>query len=121
MSDLKVKILSGSSLSARDILVSGITHSAIYWCIPSSGLYKTYHLNRILPSISLLKLFYKIVIYIYILYIVLGISYPLQYSWASLVAQTVKNPPPIQETWVRCLGWKDTLEEGMAIHSSILA
>ena len=45
MSDLKAKILSGSSLSARDILVSGITHSAIYWCIPSSGLYKTYHLK----------------------------------------------------------------------------
>ena len=126
MSDLKVKILSGSSLSARDIQVSGITHSAIYWCIPSSGLYKTYHLNRIFPSISLLKLFYKIVffiyiyIYIYILYIVLGISYPLQYSWASLVAQLVKNSS-MQETWVRPVGWEDTLEEGMAIHSSILA
>ena len=68
MSDLKVKILSGSSLSAKDIQVSGITHSAIYWCISSSGLYKTYHLNRIFPSISLLKLFYKIVICIYIIY-----------------------------------------------------
>ena len=34
-----------------------------------------------------------------------GIGYPLQYSWASLVAQTVKNPP--QETWVPSLGWED--------------
>ena len=50
-----------------------------------------------------------------------GIVYPLQYSWASLVAQTVKNPPAMQETWVRSLGQEDTLEEGMATHSSILA
>ena len=33
-----------------------------------------------------------------------GIGYPLQYSWASLVAQLVANPPPMQETWVRFLG-----------------
>jgi len=39
---------------------------------------------------------------------------------ASLVAQTVKNPPAMQETWVRFLGWKDPLEEGMATYSSIL-
>ena len=50
-----------------------------------------------------------------------GIGYPLQYSWASLVAQTVKNPPAMWETWVRSLGWEYPLEEGMAIHSSILA
>ena len=37
------------------------------------------------------------------------------------VAQTVKNPPAMQETWVRSLGWKDPLKEGMATHSSILA
>ena len=41
--------------------------------------------------------------------------------WASLVAQTVKNPPAMQETWVQSLGWEDPLEEGMATHSSILA
>ena len=45
----------------------------------------------------------------------------LQYSWASLVAQTVKNPPAMQETRVRSLDWKNPLEEGMAIHSNILA
>ena len=50
-----------------------------------------------------------------------GIGYPLEYSWASLVAQLVKNPPAIQETWVRSLGWEDPLEKGMATHSSILA
>ena len=36
-----------------------------------------------------------------------GIGYPLQYSWASLVAQTVKNPPAMQETWVQSLCWED--------------
>ena len=42
------------------------------------------------------------------------ISYALQYSWASLMAQKVKNPPAVQETWIRSLGWEDPLEEGMA-------
>ena len=50
-----------------------------------------------------------------------GIGYPLQYSWASLVAQLVKNPPAMRETWVRSLGWDDPLEKGKAPHSSILA
>ena len=49
------------------------------------------------------------------------IGYLLQYSWASLVTQTVKNPPAMQETWVQSLGWEDPLEEGIATHSSILA
>ena len=40
---------------------------------------------------------------------------------ASLVAQTVKNLPAMQETWVRSLGWEDCLEKGMATFSSILA
>ena len=50
-----------------------------------------------------------------------GIGYPLQYFGAFLVAQMVKNLPPVQETWVRSLGWEDPLEKGMATHSSILA
>ena len=50
-----------------------------------------------------------------------GIGYPLQYSWASLVAQLVKKPPAMWETWVRSLGWEDPLEKGKATHSSILA
>ena len=50
-----------------------------------------------------------------------GIGYPLQYSWASLVAQIIKTPPAMWETWVRSLDWEDLLEEGMATHSSILA
>ena len=36
-----------------------------------------------------------------------GVGYPLQYCWASLVAQLVKNPPVIQETWVQSLGWEE--------------
>ena len=42
-------------------------------------------------------------------------------DWTSLVAQLVKNPPAMQETYIQSLGWKDPLEEGMATHSSILA
>ena len=37
------------------------------------------------------------------------------------VAQLIKNPPAVQETWVRSLGWEDPLEKGKATHSSILA
>ena len=50
-----------------------------------------------------------------------GIGYPLQYSWTSLVAQLVKNPPAMPETWVPSLGWEDPLEKGKATHSSTLA
>ena len=49
-----------------------------------------------------------------------GIGYPLQYSWASLVAQLVKNPPAMGETRVQSLGGEDPLEKGKATHSSIL-
>ena len=50
-----------------------------------------------------------------------GTGYPLQYSWAYLVAQLVKNPPAMWGTWVRSLGWEDPLEKGKATHYSILA
>ena len=50
-----------------------------------------------------------------------GIGYPLPYSWASLVAQLVKNPPAMWETWVQSLGWEDPLEKETATHSSVLA
>ena len=50
-----------------------------------------------------------------------GNGYPLQYSWASLVAQLVKNLAAKQETWVYSLGWEDPLQKGKATHSSILA
>ena len=42
------------------------------------------------------------------------------YNWASLIAQSVKNPHAMQETLVRFLGWEDPLEKEMATHSSIL-
>ena len=50
-----------------------------------------------------------------------GIGYTLQYSWASVVAQMIKNHPALEETWVQSPGREDPLEEGMATHSSILA
>ena len=52
------------------------------------------------------------------------ISYILRGKWRVLVspvAQLVKNPPTMQETWVRSLDWEDALEKGVATHSSILA
>ena len=42
-------------------------------------------------------------------------------TWTSLVAQLIKIPPAMWETWVRSLGWEDPLEKGMAARSSILA
>ena len=50
-----------------------------------------------------------------------GKGYPPQSSWASLMAQLVKNLPAVWETWVRSLGWEDPLEKGKATHPSILA
>ena len=49
------------------------------------------------------------------------IGYPLQYSWASLVAQLANNPTAMRETWFGSLGLEDLLEKGKATHSSILA
>ena len=48
-------------------------------------------------------------------------GYPLQYSWASLVAQLVKNLHAMWETWAPSLGWEDPLQKGKATHPSILA
>ena len=50
-----------------------------------------------------------------------GIGYPLQYSWAAVVAQMVKNLPAMRVIRVRSLHWADPLEKGMATLSSILA
>ena len=49
------------------------------------------------------------------------IGYPLQYSWASLVTQLVKNMPAMEENWGQSLDWDDSLEQGQGTHSSILA
>ena len=49
------------------------------------------------------------------------IDCPLQYSWASLVAQLVKKPLAMQDTWAQSLGWENPLEKGKVTHSSILA
>ena len=51
----------------------------------------------------------------------LGENIYIQYIWASLMAQMVKNPPAMWKTWVPSLGWEDSLEKGMATYSSILA
>ena len=50
-----------------------------------------------------------------------GIGYSLQHSWASPVAQLVKNPPTMWETWVQSLGWEDPLEKGQAKRASLIA
>ena len=51
----------------------------------------------------------------------MGYIYTHIHMWVSLVAELVTNPPAMQETWVRPVGWKDPLEKGKATHSSILA
>ena len=48
-----------------------------------------------------------------------GTGYPLQFTWASLVAQIVKKPPALWVIWVRSLNWEDPLEKGMTTHSNI--
>ena len=48
------------------------------------------------------------------------IGYPLQYSWASLMEQLLKNQPAMWETWVQSLVWEDSLEKGKVTHSSVL-
>ena len=89
------------SLSWKDPLEEGMaTHSIILaWRIPTDrGAWQT-TVHRLAQSWTQLS----------------------DFLWASLLAQMVKNPPVMWETWVRSLGWKDPLEEGMATHSSILA
>ena len=54
-------------------------------------------------------------------YLVDVIILPFGISWASLVAQLVKNPPAMWDTWIQSLGWEDLLEKGKATHSSLLA
>ena len=60
-------------------------------------------------------MFNLLILIVYIINIYINID------WASLVAQMVKNPPAMRETWAQSLGWEDPLEESMATHSSILA
>ena len=80
----------------------------IFWLLTP---YQSYHFKYLLPSIGCL-------------FIMLVVSFAVQklfsLSWICLVAQTIKNPPAMQEIWVWSLGWEDPLEKGMAIHSSIL-
>ena len=51
----------------------------------------------------------------------LDMTEAIQHAWTSLVAQMVKNPPAMWETWVRSLGWEDLMEKWKATHSNILA
>ena len=66
-------------------------------------------------SLHVIQYFININLYYLIFY------YYIVFIQASLVAQTVKNQPAMQETWVQSLSQKDPLEKGMATHSSVLA
>ena len=72
-------------------------------------------------TISLLKSSLKILESQKVLFIVDLFNIVYAGFQASLVAQLVKIPPVMQETWVRSLGWEDSLEKGKATHSNILA
>ena len=74
-----------------------------------------YFLSMFFPNISRAFSWMKMV------FILLSFNISQKHTRAFLVAQMVKNPPAIQETWVQFLGWEDPLEEGMATHSDILA
>ena len=65
-------------------------------------------------------MFFNSFVFLLLSLIIFNISILLMLR-ASLVAQLVKNPPAMWETWVRSLGWDDPLEKGTAMHSSILA
>ena len=73
--------------------------------------------------LSKLIIIFVVILYCHFFYFHLFQIYSHVYLflWASLIAQLVKNPPAMQETWVQSLGWKDPLEKEKAIHSSILA
>ena len=74
-------------------------------------------------EITSLMLHILVVLMIKVLLIIANIKLLLygHVSWASLVAQLVKNLPAMQETWIRSLGWGEPLEKGKATHSRILA
>ena len=74
-------------------------------------------------EITSLMLHILVVLMIKVLLIIANIKLLLygHVSWASLVAQLVKNLPAMQETWIRSLGWGEPLEKGKATHSMILA
>ena len=78
---------------------------------PSSPSFNS-HLLTILKTVFVTPIFCYTSDYYFQL---LGITY-----WASLVAQMVKIPPAMWDTWVQSLSWEDALKEGMAIHSSVL-
>ena len=52
---------------------------------------------------------------------VLGLPDSRESLESAVLGSAIKNPPAMQETWVRSLGWEDPLEKGEATHSSILA
>ena len=89
------------------------------WAIQSMGSQRVGH-ERIYLAHTHLVLKYNLYLYLYLyIYIYIGI-YIYTYG-VFLVAQIIKNPPVMRETWVRSPDWEDPLEKGMAIHSSILA
>ena len=61
----------------------------------------------------------RIIIFDPKIYVIINFNHNVRLGFH--VAQTVKNLPAMQETWVQSLGWEDLLEKGMATHSSILA
>ena len=71
------------------------------------------------------KVFTSVVVFFKLLFLIFNRTVSFlklgTFIWASLVAQLVKNPPAMWETWARSLGWEDALEKGKAAHSSILA
>ena len=91
----------------------------VIWNVLSPYSYSLYQ-DSIFPSSPISNDISHIKYFLSFPHLILLLSLP-HHGWASLVAQLVKNPPAMQETWVWSLGWEDPLEKGKATHSSILS
>ena len=91
-------------------------HAIIHRVTQSQAQLKQLRTAHVSPSSSLSILRAKIHLFLFFAYL-LEVMY---FKWVSLVAQLVKNPPAMWETWVRSLSWEDPMEKGKATHSSIL-
>jgi len=113
---LKLKLQYFGHLMWRvNSLEKNYSHQAAFY-IPMTYLFYKWKIHAFWP-LPLTSDNHQYVLYIYTLIFVCFVLI----AWASLVAQLVTNLLAMQETWVRSLGWEDSLEKGMATHSSILA
>ena len=93
----------------------------------NKAFYSMMAFDTVISIHCLLSLFFFVIILCFVLWLLLLISFPRDFTvsnnafGASLIAQSLKSLPAVQETWVRSQGWEDPLEKEMTTHSSIIA